>query len=248
MDYIDYDPVANIYDIYVAATYDHDFFLSRITAGSTVLELTSGTGRLSIPLVKAGVVLTCVDISQGMLDVLERKLQKEGLNARLQCSDVQHLNFAKEFDISILPFQSFMELVGRKKQLNCLRSVYRALVPQGRFFCSMHNPVVRRGTVDGVLRGVGTFKHGLETVVVSGFELGGDPVVKRSQFIECFDEAGQLKSRILQVMEFEFIEESAFREMAMEAGLHVKAVFGGYDGQSFDPVKSPVMIWELIKK
>lgn len=247
MDYIDYDQVANLYDIYVSATYDHDFFLSRIAAGARVLELTSGTGRLSIPLAKAGAVLTCVDISQGMLDVLNGKLQKEKLNARLQCSDVQHLNFVEEFEMSILPFQSFMELVGRGKQLNCLRSVYRALIPQGIFYCTLHNPRIRRSTVDGVLRGVGTFESGSESIVVSGFEMGGAPIVKRSQFIERFDENGQLKSRILQSMEFEMIEEAAFREMALESGFQVSAIFGGYDGQIFDSEKSPVMIWELTK-
>lgn len=63
MDHIDYDAVAEVYDIYAAATYDVDFFLSRVAPGARVLELTSGTGRLSIPLVKAGAILTCVDIS-----------------------------------------------------------------------------------------------------------------------------------------------------------------------------------------
>jgi hypothetical protein len=35
--------------------------------------------------------------------------------------------------------------------------------------------------------------------------------------------------------------------MAMESSFKVNTVFGGYDGQSFDSAKSPVMIWELIK-
>jgi ubiquinone/menaquinone biosynthesis C-methylase UbiE len=247
MDHIDYDPVAEIYDLYAAATYDYDFFLSRVTPHMPVLELTSGTGRLSIPLAKAGVVLTCVDISQGMLKVLERKLQNEGLNASMLCADVQHLKFAEEFEVAILPFQSFMELVGREKQLNCLRSVYRALVPGGRFYCTMHNPTVRRTVVDGILRGVGTFKYLRGFVVVSGFETGGDPVVRRSQFIERFDEAGRLESRILQPMEFEMIPENAFRDAAREAGFKVNTVFGGYDAQPFNTDNSPLMIWELEK-
>lgn len=247
MDYIDYDPVAGIYDLYVAATYDHDFFLNRVTPGMRVLELTSGTGRLSIPLAKAGVALTCVDISQEMLSVLERKLEKEGLKANVLCANVQYLDFAEEFELAILPFQSFMELVGREKQLQCLRSAYRALIPNGRFYCTMHNPRIRRETVDGVLRGGGIFKYESGTVVVSGFETGGDPVVQRSQFIERFDEAGQLESRVLQPMEFEMIDEGVFRGMASEAGFEVKAVFGGYDAHKFNTESSPVMIWELNK-
>lgn len=247
MDAIDYDAVAEVYDLYTAVSYDHDFFLSRVSPGTRVLELMSGTGRLSVPLARAGAVLTCVDISQGMLSVLERKLEEQGLQANILCADVQHLDFDAEFERAILPFQSCMELVGREKQMNTLRSVCRALIPKGRFYCTMHNPAVRRNAVDGVLRGVGTFKHGRETVVVSGFEAGGDPVVQRSQFIERFNESGQSVSRILQRMEFELIEENTFREMALEVGFEVKAIFGDYSSAEFDAETSPVMIWELEK-
>jgi len=75
MEHIDYDTVAEFYDLYAAATYDHEFILARVSSATRVLELMSGTGRLSIPLVRAGAVLTCVDLSRGMLDVLQRKLE-----------------------------------------------------------------------------------------------------------------------------------------------------------------------------
>ena len=143
-DYIDYDAVAEVYDIYAAATYDYDFFLNRVPSAARVLELTAGTGRLSIPLITAGADLTCIDISQGMIDVLERKLEREGLQARVLCADVQDLDFEKEFKIAILPFQSFMELVGKEQQQNTQQSAYRALIPNGLFYCTMHNPVIRR--------------------------------------------------------------------------------------------------------
>jgi hypothetical protein len=59
---IDYDSVAALYDTYVTADDDVSFFVSEIqqTTGP-VLELTSGTGRLSVPLLEAGADLTCVD-------------------------------------------------------------------------------------------------------------------------------------------------------------------------------------------
>lgn len=82
---------------------------------------------------------------------------------------------------------------------------------------------------------------------VTGFETGGDPIVQRSQFIERFNEAGQLENRILQYMEFEMIEESTFREMAIETGFEVNVVFGDYAGRHFEAESSPVMIWELEK-
>lgn len=157
------------------------------------------------------------------------------------------MQFDRAFDVAILPFQSFMELVGEPKQANTLRSVHRSLAPGGRFYCSMHNSAVRRKTVDGVLRGVGAFPDGADTVVVSGFETGGIPIVTCSQFIERYDASGRMTDRLLQPIAFEMIEEPAFRRMVLDAGFAVCAVFGDYQGRVFDATASPVMIWELEK-
>lgn len=112
---IDYDSIAEIFDLYVTTDYDIPFFLSEAAnAGGPVLELTAGTGRLSLPLVQAGACLTCVDSSQGMLDVLSRKLKERGLRAELRCADVCHLQLQPPFELAILPFQSFMIWVLQK--------------------------------------------------------------------------------------------------------------------------------------
>jgi SAM-dependent methyltransferase len=247
VEHIDYDGVAEIYDLYASATYDVEFFCGRVGPGVKVLELTSGTGRLSIPLIRAGAELTCVDISRGMLDVLERKLKSQGLAADVLCADVQVLEFDADFDLAILPFQSFMELVGEAKQRGALDSVFRALKPGGRFFCTMHNPAVRRRTVDGVVRGVGAFPYRDGTLVVSGFEVGGEPVVHRCQFLDFYDGAGMLVRKQLQAMEFELIEEPDFRRMAEAAGFRVVAVYGDYQAHAFDADRSPVLICGLEK-
>jgi ubiquinone/menaquinone biosynthesis C-methylase UbiE len=247
VDFIDYDHVAELYDIYASSTYDLGFFLNHLSSGTKVLELMSGTGRLSVPLIKAGLELTCVDISHGMVDVLQHKLQKESLQASILCADVQHLEFDQVFNDAILPFHSFAELVGKEKQMNTLRSVHRALIPNGRFFCPLHNPIFRKQTVDGTLRVAGSFKTERGHVVVSGFETGGNPIVKRSQFIEVFGQDGHLIKKILQPMEFEMIEQDDFRKMVVDIGFGIECIYGSYEGATFDSQTSPVMIWVLRK-
>jgi SAM-dependent methyltransferase len=245
---IDYDSVAEIYDLYVAADYDIPFFLQE-TANvvGRVLELTAGTGRLSLPLVQAGVQLTCVDGSQGMLDVLSMKLKDRGLSAELKCADVCQLAFDTRFQLALLPFQSFMEIVGEPRQRQALAAVFTCLVPGGRFICTMHNPAVRRLQVDGTLRIVGRFPTRDGSLVVSGFEAGGRPVVNRLQFFEFFGSDGSLRSKKVLPMEFEFIERDHFESMARDAGFHVLHLYGNYDRSSFDADRSPVMIWVLQK-
>jgi SAM-dependent methyltransferase len=245
---IDYDSVAEIYDLYVTADYDIPFFLSETAnVEGPVLELTAGTGRLSLPLLQAGVRLTCVDGSQGMLDVLSRKLKERGLHAELRCVDVCHLQPQTSFQLAILPFQSLMEIVGEERQRQVLSSVFACLTPGGRFVCTLHNPVVRRTQVDGVLRIVGRFPTQDGTLVVSGFEQGGCPVVTRLQFFEFFGNDGHLRSKQLLPMEFVFVEKDHFESMARDAGFRVLELYGNYDRSPFDAIRSPVMIWVLQK-
>lgn len=244
---IDYDSIAEIYDLYVTVDYDIPFFLAETAnAKGPVLELTAGTGRLSVPLIKAGVRLTCVDSSQGMLEVLSRKLREHGLHAEILCADVCRLQLQTLFELAIFPFQSFMEIVGEERQRTALAAVFACLTPGGRFICTLHNPVLRRAQVDGVLR-VGRFPTQDGTLVVSGSEQGGEPVVTRLQFFEFFEADGHLRSKRLLSMEFAFVEEEHFESMARDVGFRVLELYGNYDRSPFDAVQSPVMIWVLEK-
>jgi hypothetical protein len=53
---INYDSVADVYDLYVTSDLDIEFYLAEADkAQGKVLELMCGTGRVSIPLLEVGV-------------------------------------------------------------------------------------------------------------------------------------------------------------------------------------------------
>src|SRR5262245_12516775 len=245
---IDYDSIAEIYDLYVTTDYDIPFFLSEVQkAPGPILELMAGTGRISLHLIEAGATLTCVDSSMGMLDVLSRKLSRRGFHSDIHCGDVCSLNLPSRFELAILPFQAFMEIVGEEKQQAALAAVFAHLAPGGRFICTLHNPAIRRAQVDGSLRLVGRFPADDGTLVVSGAEQGGRPVVTRLQFFEFFGQDGRLIWKRMLPMEFVFVERDEFELMARSVGFQVAQLYGGYDRAPFDPATSPSMIWLLEK-
>jgi SAM-dependent methyltransferase len=245
---IDYTSIAAIYDAFVTVTADVPFFIAETkkTQGE-VLELTSGTGRLSLPLLEAGVRLTCVDYSPGMVEVLTRKIRERGLPADVLCADVCALELPQKFDLALVPFQAFMEIIGEERQREALAAVYKCLRPGGRFVCTMHNPPVRARQIDGIRRYIGGFPYENGTLAVSGFEQGGKPVVARTQFFEFFDAQGRLAWTRMLPMEFEMIERDDFERMAVDAGFRVEQLYGNYERAEFDPENSPVMIWMLEK-
>lgn len=71
---IDFGHVADIYDYYANVDFDIGFFKTLCKGHKKILELMCGTGRVSIPLIKEGYQMTCVDYSEEMLDVFRKKI------------------------------------------------------------------------------------------------------------------------------------------------------------------------------
>jgi ubiquinone/menaquinone biosynthesis C-methylase UbiE len=190
------------YDVYVTTTIDVAFFQEELkkTPGP-VLELMAGTGRLSLPLAEAGARLTCVDVSGPMLARLRTKLVDRGLEADLVEADICQMTLPeRSYGLALLPFQSFGELIALEAQRTALDRVAAHLRPGGRFVCTMHNPAVRRATVDGQLRLLGTFplpeqKGTLLLWTLQQF-LPGTLVVQALQFYERYDPGGGWRTSI----------------------------------------------------
>ena len=249
---IDYDRVADVYDLYVASELDVGFYVEEASeVGGKVLELMCGTGRVSVPLLEAGVDLTCVDASEGMLARLEERLRAKKFDARLLRADVRHLDLGQEdFDLALIPFHSFSELVSPHDQELTLRAVHGCLKEGGRLICPLHNPAIRAKSADGALRLNGSFPTadgGL--LVVSGFETldEGSGVVDRVQLYEFFDASNKLRAKRVLPMRFALIDGSGFCELARAAGFLPVALYGDYERGEYREDSSHFMIWIMEK-
>lgn len=250
---IDYDRVADVYDLYVTSELDIGFYLEEARkARGKVLELMCGTGRVSVPLLEAGADLTCVDASKGMLARLEERLRANKLGARVLRADVRHLDLlhAEDFELALIPFQSFSELASPRDRALALRAVHGCLEEGGRLICPLHNPAVRANSADGALRLNGTFPTGEGgLLMVSGFESleESSGVVERVQLHEFFDASGALVAKRMLPMRFALLGRSEFAELADSAGFVPVALYGTYERDEYLEHSSPFMIWILEK-
>ncbi len=248
---IDYDRVADVYDLYVTSDLDVGFYIEEATrAQGKVLELMCGTGRVSVPLLEAGADLTCVDASERMLARLEERLHARKLDARVLRADVRYLDLCDEFDLALIPFHSFSELVSPGDRELALRSVHECLREGGRLICPLHNPAIRARSADGALRLNGSFplaEGGL--LVVSGFETldEGSGVVDRLQLYEFFDASNELCAKRALPMRFALIDRSGFAELADATGFVPVALYGDYGRGEYLEESSPFMVWILEK-
>ena len=111
-----------------------------------MLELAPGTGRTIIPIAKARIDITGMDISRRMLGLCRSKLKKETEETQSRVTllegDMRNFNLMKTFPLVSIPYASFTYLTEVDDQLACLRTVCRHLEPGGIFFMTVFNESV----------------------------------------------------------------------------------------------------------
>lgn len=75
------------------------FQMRYIEPGMRVLYLGAGTGEDAMMAARKGARVTCVDISDGMLDRVRQKMERENLNCELICADVFQWRPEEAFDV-----------------------------------------------------------------------------------------------------------------------------------------------------
>jgi SAM-dependent methyltransferase len=253
MDINNYDIVADLYDIYVPTTYDIDFFLNetRKTDGE-VLELMSGTGRVSIPLLEAGVRLTCVDNSVKSTGILQEKLEQKGLKAEVHTMDICQLELPRRYSMIIIPFHSFAHIVSPTDQREALGWVYRHLLPGGTFISTLGNPTTRRRDVDGQLHLAYSYPFAengkLLLWILEQFDPDDKRVVKAFEFFELYDAAGLLTSKRLMELHFRLTPKKVFENMLQDTGFLITRLYGDYAYHEFNAHSSDSLVWVLEKR
>jgi len=249
----DYGPVADLYDLYVPATFDLAFFVGEAKkAEGEILELMAGTGRVSLPMLEAGVRLTCVDNSPEMLAILRRKLNERDIQADVRQMDIRQLDLAKRFGAIIIPFHSFAHIVSIEDQREALQRIYEHLLPGGWFICTLGNPDVRRQSMDGRLRlhsryALNGGQRRLLVWLLENFDPQDNHIVDLAEFFEEYDEKGRLQAKHLMELRFRLSTREEFEALAQAAGFKIKAFYGDYTYAEFRPDSSPFMIWRLGK-
>jgi ubiquinone/menaquinone biosynthesis C-methylase UbiE len=114
-------------------------FWQRLAAAQDgpVLELGCGTGRIAVPLARAGVPLVGIDRSAPMLARARRRLKRARLaaRARLVRGDIRQLPFRSRrgFALVIAPYGMLQSLTRERDLQATLASVARVLRPGGLF-------------------------------------------------------------------------------------------------------------------
>ena len=113
-------------------------------AGGPVLELGSGTGRVTLPMAEAGFEIVGRERSEAMRAFAGAKLApREGaLRERVEFvpGDMASFDLQRTFALVIVPFRAFQMLHTPEEQRSCLAAIRQHLAPAGRVAINLYDP------------------------------------------------------------------------------------------------------------
>jgi SAM-dependent methyltransferase len=221
--------------------------LARAT-DDQVLELCCGTGRVAIPLARAGTRVVGVDISAAMLSRFRQKIEQEPVPVRerldLVLQDITRLDLGStRFELAILSFNSLLLLTVRRDQQTALGCIARHLAPGGRLALDVVNPLALPIDGDPNAKPFFTRRHADRNRLYTRFAaMGPMDAEQRQRLYGWYDELDE-QGRVLRTpysMQWRPIFRAELELMLETCGLEVESIEGGHRGEPF-VTRSPRM-------
>jgi 2-polyprenyl-3-methyl-5-hydroxy-6-metoxy-1,4-benzoquinol methylase len=121
--------------------HDTAFFLRQaVSLGGPVLEVACGTGRITLPIARAGIEVTGLDVSRPMLELARRKAEVEQLPLTWLEQDCRDIRVPQTFALIFSATNAMQHLHDVESVSAFLGSARKALRPDGTLILDVFNP------------------------------------------------------------------------------------------------------------
>jgi len=239
-----YEKIAPYYDLlHASLTADVGFVLTLAgSEGGPILELGCGTGRLLIPLARAGYKVTGLDNALAMLAKAQRRLAVEpaGVQERVHLFVADMSAFAlppERYALALIPYNTLLHLDPSVAVTAC-RTIARHLAPGASLFLDLANPHLLDQTPDDRFLTLENTLTDPETgdviVVLASNRL--DDVAQKLHITWIYDAsppAGGVVQRTVVEVTYHYYFLHQLELLLQEAGLDLEAVYGNYNHEPF---------------
>ncbi len=241
---------ALFYDYYsTGVPGDVEFYVAEaVKAGSPVLEIACGTGRILIPVAEAGVEVVGLDRSPSMLAVAREKVARlsPATQKRVQLvhGDMRGFDLGRKFTLAMIPYRAFLHLLTVDDQRRALRCIREHLVDGGKLVLNNFDPrletiVAHRASLGSALKLDSEFVHpetGRRVLVWDTREYDVAEQIIRQYFVfEELDGDGHVVAKRFNPLVLRYLFRYEMQHLLELAGFRVEALYGDFDRSPFRP-------------
>lgn len=210
-------------------------------AGGAVAEFACGTGRLLIPIARAGIEVWGVESPGAMTARFGRRLMDEPEEARhlvkLIEADPASVDLGRDFPLVFVAFGGLQLYLDDKDLSAFLATLARHVAPGGVAAFDLIRPDAATRAQRGVMRHAWTMERRRFRETVSRFESlvveEGTGLMELAVFLDTVGETGQIARRVVQ-QKLRHIEEDGVAALLAVHGLVVEGLFGSAEGGPVD--------------
>lgn len=202
------------------------------SAGGAVLEVGCGTGRILLPIARAGCAITGIDGSPQMLERLRTKLATEWREVQsrvhLAQQDMRDFKLSTPFSLILAPFRVVQHLITIDDQLRFLAAVSQHLAPGGKLVFDVFNP-----RFDMLVAHDGTERQDTpETKLPDGRSFTRAYRIARVRWLDQVSESELIYyvdgKRYVQAFEMRWYLAAELENLLARAGFRVRQVYGDF--------------------
>jgi SAM-dependent methyltransferase len=254
-----YDTDWEFYDDFYADVDDIDFYagLAR-RAGGPVLEVMCGTGRILVPLARAGFAITGIDANERMLDSARKKLEKEPPEVqervKLVRADARDFDLGKKFSLVILAFSSINHLLSPEDQDRAVACLKNHLSENGLLAVASFNPHPDRFGSEELDKEV-ELGNGDLLIRYSTRTVNPLGTILRVSYRWDVERDAAIVREMSSAFDLRLLKPNQLKALLEGAGFQLIERYGGYRGEPLDPkgdivvfVATPRMVWKENEK
>ncbi|MAG37245.1 MAG: SAM-dependent methyltransferase [Dehalococcoidia bacterium] len=215
-------------------------------AGSPVLDLACGTGRVLTPVAEAGLTVVGLDRSPAMLSTAREKIARlpHETQQRIELveGDMRSFSLDQRFNLIMIPFRSFLHLMTPEDQRQALGCMRDHLADDGRLVLNIFDPrldviAAHLGPRGPALQKDTEFTHpetGRRVVVWEARRY--DPerqVLKEDRIFEEIGDDGRVVARTYAPLAARWVYRYEMQYLLELSGLAVEALYGDYERGPF---------------
>lgn len=208
-------------------------FLAVLAGDGAALELGVGTGRIALPLRRAGVPVHGIDVSPEMIARLRAK--PGGDDVEITVGDFSTTKVERRFSLAYLVFNTITNLTTQDEQVACFANVADHLEPGGCFVIEVFVPELQRLPRGDTVR---AFEIGPTNVSFDEYQVA-EQLLRSHHY---WTDDGRLD---VFSTPFRYVWPAELDLMARLAGMRLRERWGDWDRSPFtDDSTKHVSVWE----